>query len=511
MQDKARVLIFVVSYNHESFIESVLKRIPEAVWGNDDYDLEVLVIDDQSTDNTFYRVSDYCDRNPQRKITVLYSPVNQGYGGNQKLGYHYAIEHGFDAVVLLHGDGQYAPEHLDDMIRPIITDQADVVFGSRMIDRKAALRGGMPMYKWVGNQILTFIQNRLLGSHLSEFHTGYRAYSTRALARVPFAFNSNYFDFDTDIIIQMLGTEQRITEIAIPTFYGDEVSNVNGWRYGALILLTTLRSRVTPLGLLYDRRFDYDLTNEHYTLKLGYPSSHQFALDHVRPGMTLLDIGSGPGYMTKALYDKGANVISIDRYIHPMTERYSRRTVECEVEAYNLIEDEDNIDLVLMLDIIEHLRNPEEFLLKLRSSYARRNPPTVIITTGNVAFFIVRFMLLLGLFNYGKKGILDRDHKRLFTFTSLKDTLRATGYDILDIRGIPAPYPLALGDGVPARLLLRINQFLNLFLRGLFAYQMAFVVRPRPTIDHLLADAHDASAAKLLDKPKEDAIPSPRS
>jgi glycosyltransferase involved in cell wall biosynthesis len=500
MPDKARVLIFIVSYNAEAFIESVLERIPESVWVNDTYHTEVLIIDDQSADETFYRAVDYMDHHSERRITVLYSPVNQGYGGNQKLGYHYAIENGFDAVVLLHGDGQYAPELLDDMIRPILNDEADVVFGSRMIDRQAALRGGMPLYKWVGNQVLTFIQNRVLGSHLAEFHTGYRAYSTKALRRVPFAFNANYFDFDTDIIIQMIDTGQRIKEIPIPTYYGDEISHVNGWRYGALILLTTLRSRLAPMGLLYDRRFDYDQTNEYYTLKLGYASSHQFALDRVQPGMTVLDIGSGPGYMTKALHDKGAQVISLDRYIHPMAELYSMRTIESDVEDYDISQEDVDVDLVLMLDIIEHIHDPEGFLLKLRSRYAYRNPPTVIITTGNVAFFVVRLMLLLGQFNYGKKGILDRDHRRLFTFSSLKRALQATGYDILEVQGIPAPYPLAIGDHPLSRALLAFNQFLNLFLRGMFAYQIAFVVRPRPTIDHLLDHAREASRAKLTER-----------
>lgn len=497
MQDRARILIFIVSYNAEAFIESVLSRIPTNVWENSAYETEVLVIDDQSKDQTFERVADYMEQNPHRKIHALYSPVNQGYGGNQKLGYHYAIEHGFDAVVLLHGDGQYAPELLDDMIRPILEDKADVVLGSRMIDRMEALRGKMPLYKWLGNQVLTFVQNKLLGSNLAEFHTGYRAYSTKALRRVPFAFNANYFDFDTDILIQMINTGQRILEIPIPTYYGDEISHVNGWRYGLLILFSTLRSRLAPMGLLYDRRYDYDETNEYYTLKLGYPSSHQFALDRVKPGMTVLDVGSGPGYMTKALHDQGAKVISLDRYIHPMTELYSLRAIECEVEDYDLAQEDVDVDLVLMLDIIEHIHDPEAFLLRLRSRYAFRNPPTVVITTGNVAFFVVRLMLLFGQFNYGKKGILDRDHRRLFTFGSLKRTLRATGYDILEVKGIPAPYPLAVGDNVLARLLLGINGLLNRFFSGAFAYQMAFVVRPRPTIDHLLEHAQHTGQQKI--------------
>jgi glycosyltransferase involved in cell wall biosynthesis len=498
---KQRVLIFVVSYNHEAFIQSVLDRIPEKVWDNPDYDTEVLIIDDESRDQTFHRAVDYLKAHPERRIKVLYSPVNQGYGGNQKLGYHFAIQNGFDAVVLLHGDGQYAPELLDDMVRPLLTEQADVVFGSRMINRMHALKGRMPLYKWVGNQVLTFAQNTLLRSKLSEFHSGYRAYSTRALKRVPFHLNSNYFDFDTDIIIQMLGTGQRILEIPIPTYYGDEISYVNGVRYGLLILLTTLRSQIMRMGLLYDARFDYTETNEHYTLKLGYPSSHQFALDQVKSGAAVLDLGSGPGYMTKALHDKGAQVISVDRYIHPATALYSVDTFQSEVEQFDLDQvNLEKLDLILMLDIIEHVHDPEALMLRIRQQYARRHPPQIVITTANIGFFIVRLMLLLGQFNYSTKGILDKDHRRLFTFASMKRLLRATGYEIMDINAIPAPYPLALGDGFPARALLAINGLLNRILPGVFAYQMAFVVRPLPTLDHLLANAEDTSEAKVAER-----------
>ena len=111
------------------------------------------------------------------KITVLYNPVNQGYGGNQKIGYHYAIERGFDFVALLHGDGQYAPEFLPALIEPLLKGEADAVFGSRMMNKRDALKGGMPLYKFVGNRILTSIQNRVLGANLTEFHSGYRVYS----------------------------------------------------------------------------------------------------------------------------------------------------------------------------------------------------------------------------------------------------------------------------------------------------------------------------------------------
>ena len=111
------------------------------------------------------------EQNNNLNLKVLFNPVNQGYGGNQKLGYQYAINNGFDAVVLLHGDGQYAPELIEDIFSPILRGEADAVFGSRMLTKGAARKGGMPLYKFVGNKILTFMENRMLGERLRNGYT----------------------------------------------------------------------------------------------------------------------------------------------------------------------------------------------------------------------------------------------------------------------------------------------------------------------------------------------------
>ena len=147
-----RLLIFVVAYNAETTIEKVLARIPATLHQPG---VEVLIIDDFSKDDTFINGLRYQQRHSALKITVLRTPENQGYGGNQKLGYRYAIDNGFDIVALVHGDGQYAPEKLPALLEPFARDEADAVFGSRMIDKRAARAGGMPAYKWIGNQVLT--------------------------------------------------------------------------------------------------------------------------------------------------------------------------------------------------------------------------------------------------------------------------------------------------------------------------------------------------------------------
>ena len=236
-----KIGILVVAYNAEETLSKVLDRIPSEFAQQID---SILVCDDASTDNT-HQVGLNYQSGSNLPLTIVRHDLNLGYGGNQKTGYQWALEKNLDAVILLHGDGQYAPEYLPQMVEPITSGRADVVFGSRMITQGGARKGGMPLYKYVGNKILTYLQNRLAKVSLTEWHSGYRAYSVSALRKVNFLKNSDYFDFDSQIILQMIGARQRIVEIEIPTFYGDEISRVNGIKYGLKILIHTLKFRLS--------------------------------------------------------------------------------------------------------------------------------------------------------------------------------------------------------------------------------------------------------------------------
>ena len=228
MQPK-KIGILVVAYNAESTLRSVLHRIPAPIWDKIE---EVFVFDDSSQDRTT-EVGKALRQDElfAGKLKVFRNPVNLMYGGNQRKGYKYAIERGLDIVVLLHGDGQYAPEVMQDLLTPLESGEADMVMGSRMMVKGAALRGNMPMYKYVGNKVLTFMENRLIGTRLSEFHSGYRAYSVHALRNVPLDEMTHNWHFDTQIILQFLKRGYRIKEVPIPTYYGDEICRVNGIPY----------------------------------------------------------------------------------------------------------------------------------------------------------------------------------------------------------------------------------------------------------------------------------------
>ena len=235
-----KIGILIVAYNAESTIESTLNRIPHELVPEI---FSILISDDSSKDLTSFKASNFA-KSSKLPIQVISQPINLGYGGNQKFGYSWAIKNDWDVVVLLHADGQYAPEFIAQIIKPIIENNADAVFGSRMLNKRDALKGGMPKYKWIGNQILTFAQNKLTNQNFSEWHSGYRAYRVEGLKILNLGSLSNGFRFDTQIILELLATKQRISEIPIPTFYGDEVSRVNGLEYAREIIWDTIRHRV---------------------------------------------------------------------------------------------------------------------------------------------------------------------------------------------------------------------------------------------------------------------------
>ena len=236
----SKIGILVVAYNAESTIETTLNRIPLEFINEID---SILISDDKSRDLTSEKASEF-SKNSNLPIHVITQPTNLGYGGNQKFGYSWAIQNNWDIVVLLHADGQYAPELIPQIVKPLIENEADAVFGSRMLNKRNALKGGMPKYKWIGNQILTYFQNKLTNQNFSEWHSGYRAYKVESLKKMRLGNLSNGFRFDTQIILELLATNQRISEIPIPTFYGDEVSHVNGLEYAREIIWDTIRHRV---------------------------------------------------------------------------------------------------------------------------------------------------------------------------------------------------------------------------------------------------------------------------
>jgi glycosyltransferase involved in cell wall biosynthesis len=210
----------------------------------------IILVDDKSTDNTLELARGL-------PIEVIWHPHNVGYGGNQKTCYLEALQQDFDIVVMLHPDGQYEPSLIPNLVLPIIEGRADLVLGSRLAERGMAKEGGMPLHKRLANRGLTAIENKILGTELSELHTGYRAYSKELIGTVPFLRNSLDFSFDSELLVQAVHFGFRIGEVPARSYYFDDASSISlkpATIYALKTLWTALRLVLHRRGIWRSRK-----------------------------------------------------------------------------------------------------------------------------------------------------------------------------------------------------------------------------------------------------------------
>jgi glycosyltransferase involved in cell wall biosynthesis len=241
----ARVIVVMPARQAAATLERTYRAIPPDVVD------EVILVDDSSTDETLRLARSL-------PIHIVWHPHQVGYGGNQKTCYLEALQHEADVVVMLHPDGQYEPELIPRMVAPILAGEADLVLGSRLLEPGAALAAGMPRWKYVANRLLTTLENRIMGTNLSEAHTGYRAYSRELLLTVPFLRNSLDFVFDSEVLMQAAHFGFRIHEVPARCRYFEDASSVGfhaGAIYGAKTLWTGVRLVLHRKGIWRSRKF----------------------------------------------------------------------------------------------------------------------------------------------------------------------------------------------------------------------------------------------------------------
>jgi glycosyltransferase involved in cell wall biosynthesis len=239
MLNEKKIVVVLPAYNAAKTLEKTYQEIPLDIVDN------VILVDDASRDNTAEVARGLGIR------TILHH-VNKGYGGNQKTCYRAALDLGADIVIMLHPDYQYTPKLLPAMAAMIAWGEFDAVLASRILGT-GALSGGMPLYKFIANRFLTFTENILLGQKLSEYHTGYRAFSRTVLESLPLDNNSDDFVFDNEMLAQITWHNFRIGELSCPTKYFDDASSINFRRsvtYGLGVLKTALQFRLCRMGIL---------------------------------------------------------------------------------------------------------------------------------------------------------------------------------------------------------------------------------------------------------------------
>ena len=242
-----KIVVVMPAYNAGKTLERTYGAIP-AGWVDD-----VILVDDKSPDDTV-------DVARSLPLQVIWHPHNVGYGGNQKTCYLWALQHDADVVVMLHPDGQYEPTLIPKLVAPILRGEADLVLGSRLaFGPRAALKGKMPLWKLIANRFLTIVENAILGTHLSEMHSGYRAYSRELLINVPFLRNSLDFSFDSEMLMQASHLGYRLAEVPTRTIYFDDASSVSlkpSIVYGCKTLWVGARLMLHRAGILRSRKFE---------------------------------------------------------------------------------------------------------------------------------------------------------------------------------------------------------------------------------------------------------------
>jgi len=246
-----KIAIYIPAYNAGRTLPLVLDRIPEEVKRRVG---EIFIVDNASPDNSYLIGIGYKNEKGLPNLNVYKNERNLGYGGSQKFAYRYAVEKGYDVVVMLHGDAQYAPEKVAYLLEPFENGEADMVFGSRMAG--LPLKGGMPLHRFLGNKFLTAVENYVLDWNLSEYHSGFRVFSCAALKQVPFHLCSDDYHFDTEILVQFKLKGLRVVERPIPTHYGEERSYVNVWQYGFHVLYAMAEYALHKKGIRRVEKFD---------------------------------------------------------------------------------------------------------------------------------------------------------------------------------------------------------------------------------------------------------------
>jgi 2-polyprenyl-3-methyl-5-hydroxy-6-metoxy-1,4-benzoquinol methylase len=421
---------------------------------------------------------------------VIRNERNLGYGGNQKVGYNLAIDHGLDIVVLLHGDGQYAPELLPDMVAPLERGECDAVFGSRMLLAGAARKGGMPLYKYVGNRILTRLENAMLGTSLSEFHSGYRAYSVAALREVDFAGNSDGFDFDTQIIIQLHDRRMRIHEIPIPTYYGDEICYVNGLRYARDVMTDVLRYRMSKVGPSASPEPASGAGQapvlKEYTLKESSWSSHGRILSWLagRSPRKVLDLGCSSGLLAAKLQRMGHTVTGVDTMDFPEAHGRMERFFHANLDEGIPAAVGAGYDVVIAGDVLEHVRHPDLILRQIRELLAPGG--LALVSIPNFSHWYPRVRVMSGRFDYDDQGILDRGHVRFFTRRSFTRLVRSAGLEVRRTEAIGVPIErLTSSHSRVVAWASRLDRFAAATYPSLFAYQYLLELAPERSPDVL--------------------------
>jgi SAM-dependent methyltransferase len=453
--------LIAIDAQHETSTPAALSRLPRALVGHPA--IELLVVTDGGSAD---------DASVARPSTMLGVPRAMPPGQRRKLVFDYAVRTEKTILLTLPPAGLDDPRHMFDLLAPILRNQADLVIGHDPMNLwRRRIRG-------LAGRVASWGYNKLLGAVHHDVRSTCRAMRVDAVRCMPFGDNADGARFDVELLIQFFVRGLRVAEVRAP----HDLSPRERAERPRMrdVIASAAHCMMHQRGFLFHPRFDTDQSP--YRYRADRYSTHRRVVDRIPAGSRVLDLGCGAGYVAAALRGKGCYVAGVDA--RDSSEARSN-TNEFHVLDLNQLGraaprlELDRFDVVIALDVIEHLDGAERFLAAIRAHV--REDCRVILSTANVAYWSMRLSLMLGRFNYGKRGILDVTHTRLFTPRTFDHVCRAAGYDTNGRIGVPPPVTDVIRGSI-GDALTGMHAVLSGWMPALFGFQFIAEMTPRPTI-----------------------------
>ena len=488
-QRAPRIALFLFECADPETLQRTLARIPALV---DDWLEEVVVM--LQRNNT--QLPPFGELAAARDFVLRFhrDPRESGTGGARKAAFEYALRSGFEHAILLRGGGVHPPEALPRLLQAVLDDGDRLIVASRLVERIATYRAGMSLRRVLAHAFATGFQNRLLALRLRDYHSSYRVYPMRALARIPFQLNASDRAFDIEILIQLRSLGVPIVEEPVlpawredPASSGELAHVLRAWR-------TAIGYRLHQLHVTRDGRYLLD-RGTHYTLKQSPTGSHMQIVDAISTGSRVLDLGCSQGLLARPLRAKGVLLTGVDSRapegLAAELEAYHQRDLEAPLE----LPEGRVFDYVVCADVIEHLRNRQQLLRTVRRFL--KEDGLLVISTPNVALWFYRLSLLVGRFEYGPRGVLDHTHVHLYTRATFRRELEKAGFRVLREHVTALPFEVVFESTGRSRLLRAVAKVYHALARvwpAMFAYQILFEAEIT-TLDEDATNRHESAAA----------------
>ncbi len=463
-----KFLVAISAYRGLAELDKTLRRIPKALMPLIQEIAVFGVFSEDSTEGLFHRLG----QDPAwAKLRYCRIPRRYHYGENLKNCFDYALERGFDYVVVLRGDAAYDPSCLPLFLLCALKEKGPAVIGDRMrLGDREELPRGSRLRQWA-NRLLSFGEDFILGMGLKDYHCGFRLISTEVLKRIPYNLNVGDYLFDLQLLIQLRCLGIKICAVPVPDFHDRDIRVGKAAQYAWRALKISIGYRLHQLHLIRRAVYFVDL-GENYTLKRNRFSSHMQILNSLKPGSTVLDIGCGQSLLAEEYARMGITVVGVDNIPRERVSKFIHAYVRQDLEEPLELPYGRVFDYVILSDVIEHITNRDALMNTLRRHL--KTDGILVASTGNIAIWFYRASLLLGRFEYGPRGILDRTHVHLYTLDAFERFFLNRGYKLLAVKSTPIPFELVVSSTGRSSL---VEAFTNLYHNlalvwpRLFAYQ----------------------------------------